>query len=439
MPVWQEGRLPETRPADAFVAEGPDGGTYVLVSAPARDLAERPRTTIALLDGSGTVRPGWPRVLDGWSCWSDTGSSRPGGIVVGTDGAVRAVCEPDQEPQLVDLPPGVPDPGPSRVAIALAPDGTPLPGWPVALQGYGWDAQWAMQRDTLVVTGTLYRGDEDGVASAQETWVTWVAPDGSVRRGTSAFIDGHIVTVLGEDGVARVLTSSSAVAMVTLDGLADEWPVAVEPVVSAPAASLDSTTCLVQVKDGRSRTLVLGPDGRDTGRGSGWVDLAQAYEWSGAMAVEAPAVPVVGPDGAAWIIEDSRRAVALARISGDGSAGGTVSVPGRQEAIGRCTAGETGCGVWTVRPVVGGDGTLYLAIRGDGAEKGGTLTAIAVDGSAPSGWPVAAGQGRTFRRLVAGTDGRLRVVTATPRGARPHVAMVTPDGNVAWDVELAGD
>jgi hypothetical protein len=296
-----------------------------------------------------------------------------------------------------------------------------------------------MQHDTLVVTGTLDRGDDENVAPAQETWVTWVAPDGSVRRGTSAFIDGRTVTVLGEDGAARVLTSSGAVAMVTLDGLADAWPVAVEPVASGPAAGVDMTTYLVQVQGGRSRTVVLGPDGGDTGRGSPWVDLAQAYEWSGAMAIEAPAVPVLGPDGAAWIIQDGRRDVALARISGDGSAGGIVSVAGHQEAIGRCAAGETGCGVWTVRPVVSGDGTLYLAIRGDGAENGGTLTAIMVDGSAPSGWPIDAGQGRTFRRLVAGTDGRLRVVTATPEGARPHVAMVTPDGDMAWEVELAGD
>ena len=441
-PMEMRAVTPATLPAPegtVYLAPGPAGDVYLLVDAPRFSTDGPPsppsRAVFTRLDSEGRTRPGWPVMLEGWSCAWTNGMYRPFGPLVAPDGSIRAVCTSDGDAG---------DWGLVRAGVGLDGDGRPMAGWPVDLRTGGWDLQAVLDGETLVTSASVQHSDQSGSKISYEFWVTTVSRDGTVNHGVRLATAGFAWDLLGTDGVTRIMEGDRGGLVTGLSGAGpvEGWPVTLGPRISGPASGPGGTSYFAQVADGRTSTIVLGPDGARLDAGSDApVAGQQSGEWTGAGPHGGPAVPLVAADGTVYLLEQGKTAVGAFGLdpTGAGLPGFPLDVPGQLETQGTCARGETGCGVWVVRPTIGVDGTLYLPLRAPEAGSAGSLVAIARSGSIVAGWPVALpGDGRAFWSVTTGADGTTYAVVAGDPGhpGAASVLAIGPDGRIRYEVPL---
>ena len=408
------------------------GDVYVMVVQDSMFGGGPERTIVTHLDARGRTTAGWPVAIEGWRCSSTWGFNRPQGVLVGVDGTVRLLCVASSN---------VPGAAPVLAAVALGPDGT-MPGgaWPMEIAG-DWDTEAILVGDTLV-TGTNVSASDDPQHPASTYRVTSVAADGTVTEGTPVTIDLDNWSVLGRDGIVRVMSNGNrTVTAIGLDGVVAGWPVTFDLPVSGPAVRADGTSVFVQAKAGKSRTMVVSADGTIQGTGSAWLPVTQLADWSGATPAGATAIPLVAADGTTYLLGQRKVEMLVYGIGANGHVlpGFPVTVPWRLEADGRCNAADTGCGVWMVRPPLGKDATVYLPVRPLDRRTGGWVTALTRNGTIRDGWSLMlSGNGDSFSALAIGGSGALFGVHVN-RSSNPTIKQVWgigASGAIRWKVTV---
>ncbi|MGC8635273.1 MAG: hypothetical protein ACP5VP_11570 [Candidatus Limnocylindrales bacterium] len=353
---WPYPRIGSGLSVTSLVVAG-DGTAYVSTAHyPTQSVSDQ---QLVALDPSGHVRPGWP-VAFGSIGGCQPAPCSPIWPTLGSDGAWYAlVAAPGSGPEGTTL-------------VALRPDGTEKPGWPVRDV-----ANFALGPDGLVYAW-----------SAETSGVTPSNNPPHITRTT--------FRVLNADGTTRA-----------------GWPVTIEGPASAPAIGPDGTlyTTTGDGLGGPERIVAFGLDGLMRSR---WpyavpsgIDAWRHYDGEGgAPSLEAP---FVGSDGTVYLAV-TRGAHAeesgLLAVGSDGVGidGWPVWLPAGQQ-LGQAQYATPGSSA-LVPPVFGTERTLYLAIALSDGSAG--ITAIDPSGKFVSGWPfLTNGQGRFAGALVMAPDGML--------------------------------
>jgi outer membrane protein assembly factor BamB len=151
------------------------------------------QTQVLAIDGTGRVTPGWPVALDGW----DGRSSPP---QIGSDGTLVIDVKSEN------------DYGPSTL-WALAPDGSPRPGWPIVLGDFG---RFQLGPDGTVVTVSyepLLDPSQGGICrDADRTVYSVVDSDGRTLPGWPRGSKGYASEpVVDSDGTIYYLSATGKV------------------------------------------------------------------------------------------------------------------------------------------------------------------------------------------------------------------------------------
>ncbi|MFI5101330.1 MAG: hypothetical protein ACHQE5_12590 [Actinomycetes bacterium] len=334
------------------------------------------------LDPGGQVQAGWPVTLPG----SIACGSGPC-IAIAGDGTWYAMALLDQ--------------GPAAEIVALGPDGTPKPGWPVRIAGgegfalgpggsvYAWGSD---------VTGTAGTGPGPRILRTQ---FVVLGPDGAPRPGWPVTVTGPAgIPTIGSYGTLYTTTGGSPgqverVMALGADGSERRgWPYTLPRDLAAwpygPSAGMPA----------RATSPSVGPDG------TVYLLVSHAGDISGP-----PGLLALAPDGRvvpgwpAWLPSGAR----FANVGGFGTGGGAQPVP----------------------PAFGTGGTTFVAILSNGGQA--AIMALDPSGHEKLGWPLAVGQGIEATTLVVGLavdpGSGLQVTAQTDGGAITIVSVVplTPD------------
>jgi outer membrane protein assembly factor BamB len=401
---------------DVLMASGP-GGT-LLVSIPTLT-----GSVLALLDGDGKPRPGWPIAMQD-SC--DL-------LLPLEDGSVLVVCDP----------PGFETPEDVR-AFAFGPDGHPRAGWPVQL-GRDLTITGRMVGDEL----TLVAGHYDSVPKVS---VRLVAPDGTIRRGADVSHECCYGWAVAPDGIAYgsgwgpAPPYDSRITAVDPAGLRPGWPVEFGGRTSAPAFAPDGRIVVVvgPVAGDTSRVLVFDRAGTDASAtsadlplevvvplGSGDVDCGPSGS---------PRAPIVGDDGTIFVWSELDKTVFALDPS-------LVIRPGWpfEPATGlvyrsyQDPRAELSCGS-PASPAIGPGSTLYMPLQARSTKVGGSIIAVGPDGRVRSGWPVELKRpGAEFWSVVVGSDGTVYALAIEPEAGDTSSASLLaldPDSTVRWTTTI---
>ena len=421
----------------AQMAPGPDGGLYVLIDAPRELLAGPPsQTVLALLDGAGRPRPGWPVRLTGWSCGVPNTAYRA--WTTATDGSTRLVCTEDV----------VGDAAPRHLAFAFDPTGRTMPGWPVEIPaGEVWEPPQVVGDELRFVAHEFSPSNGDGAPQPGAWWVTSVAADGTVRPGVRyevPDISPFRMERLASDGAAYLLatrgdvgTFTTEIVALDVDGVRVGWPKTEDGILSYPAIGPQGRVYVTRIQGSgastRSQTLVYERDGASVAIKSDGLPMAAADEGTGAGVW--PAAPTIAADGIVVIVGDAAgRTVAYAiDPSGHTMPGWPYRPEAESQTQGVCPARVAGCGVWRTVAAVGSDDTTYLLVAPADKKKGGSIVAIGTDGQVPAGWPVRIPAVDTgFWSVVVGSDGTVYALAVEPAAGRNSWTLyaIDPDGAV---------
>jgi hypothetical protein len=413
----------------------PDAGTWILtVHEGGTDADPTSVSVVGLVDASGQPKPGWPIALTGWRCAED-GPPRP--LPVATDGSIRLVCAEDS---LVD--------GPLRhMGFAFDPAGRALPGWPVELPAVGLSTSAVVVGDELRLVASEVASTEGQSSTDQAAawWLVAVSATGDVRTGRRyevADAAGSFDVRMASDGNAYRLAFSGTtdairteITAIDLDGVRPGWPVTVLGITSQPVAGSDGSLAVVRLtKPGlTSQVLWLSADGGAPVATSGDLPLDPSDDRTGAGAVLLG--PILGADGTAWVVGtvDSTKPAVAHLVRGSATVDRFLrDLPVQRQ--GSCDSADTGCGVWRAVPTVRPDGTLLLPedATGDGgglaSSGGGSIAAIAPDGTIPKGWPVFLPDSMAgYWSVFAATDGTIHAL-----------AVVPTDGGNEWSFIVLG-
>jgi hypothetical protein len=414
---------------------GPDGGTWVLTVHEGGTAPDPTSVSvIGLLDASGRPETGWPIALTGWRCGQD---GPPRSLPVAADGSIRLVCAEDS---LVD--------GPQRhVGFAFDTAARALPGWPVELPDTGLTTSAVVVGDELHLVASEVASTEGSVSGAQAAawWQVVVSASGDVRAGRRyevADAGGNFDVRLVSDGIAyRLAFSGTSDAVRTeitafdLDGVRPGWPVTVAGITSQPAVGRDGTLLVARLTKPalKSQVLFISPAGGSAVNTSGDIPFDPIDDTTSAGAILMS--PIVAHDGAVWVLGtfDSTKP-SVVRVAADGTVGPRIALAMPLQPQGACSPEDTGCGTWRSVPVVGPDGTLFVpeSAVGEGggtvSSSGGTLVAIAPDGSTPARWPV------SLPDTMAGYWSLL----ARPDGTVDALAVVPTDAGNQWSLSILG-
>ncbi len=351
-PVPFGGLLLNADGAPLFVEALPDGSQQVVS-----------------LTASGSVAPGWPVALPGgWPCF-DGGSC----AAVAADGTWYGLVGPGGGPGDAEI-------------VALRPDGSAVPGWPVRIAGG---------------EGFLL-GPDDGVYA-------WGFDTRSAGSGIAVQIVRTRFALLGADGQTR-----------------DGWPVTIDGPAGVPAVAADGTLFTTTGSlGGPEQVVALGPDGRPA---PGWpyalrASIAALPYAPSAGAPPRAVSPAVGADGTVVlpvVRAPSGGGVGLLVLSRDGrpAAGPAWLPPGAR--LGTAAGYEIGGG--TIVSPVGAGGRVYVA-----ATTGSQASILALQ---PGGEPSvvwtspAAGEPATPTSLEPVGDVGVRLVAQAEGGSATLVAFV---------------
>ncbi len=438
LPIPKKASFPATS-GSAWMGAGPDGGTWVLaVHEGGTEADPASVSVIGLLDASGRPGPGWPIALTGWRCGED---GPPGSLPFATDGSIRLVCAEDS---LVDGPP-------RHAGFAFDTTGRELPGWPVELPDTGLTTSAVVVGDELHLIASHIASMEGSTSPEQPaSWrIVAVSATGDVRIGQPyevADAAGSFDVRLAADGLGYRLRFTDGpdpirteITAFDVDGVRPGWPVTVDGITSQPVAAPDGTLAVVRLtKPGlTSQVLWLSADGGAPVATSGDLPLDPRDDRTGAGSVLLG--PILGADGTAWVVGtvDSTKP-AVARV-GRGSVTGAYLRDLPVQRQGGCDSGDTGCGVWRAVPTVRPDGTLLLPedATGDGgglaSSGGGSIVAIAPNGTIPKGWPAFLPDSMAgYWSVFAATDGTVHALAVVPTDAGNEWSFVVlgADGRI---------
>lgn len=424
LPVRGSARELSSRPVLLAPAIGLVKGLYMLIpnrQAPA---------TLALVDGSGTPRPGWPISLpDVVSCDQ---------LLPVADGSVRAICT-------LENPQGnMYDP---QQAVAFDGRGNQLAGWPVELFGNDRDA--VVIGDDLVMFHRVPLGDliPDGQPASRDL-VQTIKADGRVVVGAWDAADWPCcagVWAISPEGVAigvEWTTEDPSGSLITaLDARGErDGRLAVTGVASRPAFGPGAQPILLtgSPERGTSRVLAVDPESVTVAARSAvlpWRSVEPSGDTGGCSSLR-PLRPVVGPEGTTVLVSELDPAIQALDATLATRDGWPFVPPG---ALARARPGlesehEAGYCPDPVRPVVGPDGTVYLAIEARSSTVGGRLVAVAPDGRVRSGWPVELTRaGAEFWAVGVSAGGTVHALAIEPEpGGRSSatVLFIDPDSTV---------
>ena len=341
-----------------------DGGLYV-----ATPVGED--TLLVALDDQLRVRPGWPLLIEGRTCEIAADA---------VDDSVRAVCGDD--------------------VLGFEGAGRLLDGWPARLpqEVYPWAEPRVIGGDLYLVARTY-----DGDRKSATAWLIRVSRDGTVRagkpvatkEGTSEEGASEVLLRLGPDGTGYLIdyattgaiadTFAATVSAFGLDGMRPGWPIEFDSLGISAGFGRDGQVYLVQAVD--DLTSRLRSEDRQ-GRTMWTVELpvTASSDWNGAAAFDVPAPPATGSQGTAFVVTDRGNRSAVYAIDPSGRITGRWQTHDGLAWAGFCEPCSTGCGHMRVVPVVGDDGTLYVALGGGSVAAvgpdGGTRVGLAGDATA---------------------------------------------------------
>jgi hypothetical protein len=407
-----------------LIVAGPDGGVYAAV----RDGGS---IVVGLFARDGSVRPGWPVHLKTQWCTQ---------LVAADDGSLRAACAPWQSGSEGDG--GLE--APVMRIFAIDSRGHSLPGWPVDLESGSMIE--TIGNDVLAVVRP-YGGDTLPDGEAEPAVFARIGRDGSVRMGTHEVplsccesstaigpTQAYVVARRGYDGDPK-----SDLTAFGLDGA--EWTVTMDGIASDPAFDARGNVHVsVWLRDpSRSRALVFDANGSLLPTSSDELPISPSNGASGA-GPEWPGAPTVAADGSRFLIEDSGRTSILAIDEGGNPRRGWPYQAAQGIGyVGECPRGDTGCGLPMVRPAVGPDGTLYVALSAGSDSTGSSMIALSPGGKVRSGWPVGLTRpGGQFWGIVAGSDGGVWTLAAEPdkHGYDATLLSIAPDSTIRGKVTI---
>lgn len=390
-------------------------------------------SVLALLDGSGRPRSGWPiEIADTSSCTQ---------ILPVDDGSVRVVCD------ATDLPPAELSSNDVRIH-AFDVSGRAIAGWPIRLRpGFG-----RMLGDDLVFFAVEWLTDlvELGQVT-HEAWLTRVAANGTIRRGTPApLIEryGPEEWAIGPDGVAygvfrEVGPDGTALPMSALHALdfvelPTGFPVAIKGIASVPdfdaAGRLHVT--VARGPEQSARTMVFDTHGRVVGE-SGDLGLVASDSCVGIEGTcETPVPPLVGPDGTVVVIDAGFAGTTATAVDPTGTvlAGWPFRSEADRQARGICPATDICEGYGLTMPTLGPGMVLHLLQGARNSSVGGSISAVGPDGDVRAGWPVELRRpGAGFWSVVVGSDQRAHALAMEPESGGAFSATILsidPDGTV---------
>jgi hypothetical protein len=419
----------------AWMGASPDGGTWLLTVHDGGTTADpASKSVIALLDASGRPRTGWPIALTGWRCAED---GPPHALPVAADGSIRLICAEDS---LVD--------GPLRkVGLAFDAVGRALPGWPVELPDVGLTTSAVVVGDELRVVASEIASADGSSAQSAAWWVVGVSATGEVRQGQRyevADAAGGFDVRLAADGVAYRLAFHDSdpirteITAFDLDGVRPGWPVTVDGITSQPVVAPDGLLAVVRLTKPAltSQVLWFTAAGGAPAATSGDLPLDPVGDRTGAGSVLM--APIVGADGAAWVVGavDSTKPAVAHVVRGSA----VVDLYLRELPVqpqGSCDPQDSGCGVWLTVPAIRPDGALFApesATGGPGltSSSGGSLVAIAPNGTIPRGWPVFLPDPMAgYWSVFVARNGTVEALEVVPTDAGNEWSFVIRGGNGA--------
>ena len=416
-----------------LMAPGPAGTLYVSIPRPDGSL-------LALLDRLGRPRPGWPiAVKDSTAC---------GLLSPVADGSVRAVCD------AIDLPQFDNDASDAR-AFAFDAGGGSMAGWPVTVRpGTG----SVVGAELTLLEGQILTDLADvGVTASHEMWMTTVAADASIRRGTKVPLyerccgehwavgpDGFAYGTAILSGFAEVGEELSEITALDRAGVRAGWPISFAGIASGPAFGLGGRTVVTVGSFARrtSRVLLFDRDGEAVAVSSAdlpitsgeVVTLDGPYE----CGPPRPMPPIVSEDGTIFVTSEIDTSVFALDPSLDVMRGWPYRPATPLVYRFRPTL-ELACGSLAV-PAAGPDGTLYLPLRARDEAVGGILVAVGPDGRVRPGWPVELTRpGAEFWSVVVGSDGTAYALAIEPESSRSSSATIlaiAPDSTVRYSATI---
>jgi hypothetical protein len=401
---------------DVLMAAGPSG--TLLVSIPTLT-----GSVLALLDGDGTPRPGWPITMH------DSCSLLP----PLEDGSVLVVCDP----------PGFETPQDVR-AFAFAPGGHSRAGWPVQL-GSDLTITGRMVGDEL----TLVAGHYDTVPKVS---LRLVAPDGTIRRGAAVSHECCYGWAVAPDGIAYgsvwdpELPPASRITAVDAAGERPGWPVELDGRASAPAFAPDGRIVVAVglFEPQASRILVLDRSGTAATATPAELPISTVLPLGGGDLdcgpSGSPRAPIVGDDGTIFVWSEIDTTVvaldpALA-IRPGWPFEPSSSLQSRSYEDPRA---ELSCPS-LASPAIGPGSVLYLPLWARSESVGGSIVAVGPDGRVLPGWPVELKRpGAEFWSVVVGPDGTVYALAIEPEAgdtSSASVLAIAPDSTVRWTTTI---
>jgi hypothetical protein len=416
--------LPISFPVSAYtnsvlMTPGPNGGLYVAV--PDDDGS----VVLALVGPDGAVRPGWPLRVRTLGCMQ---------LLTAGDGTLRAICDGTPEGEGLQAPV-------TRI-FAYDPAGRSVAGWPVDVEGsmYEYGAPMAVIDGTdLSLVIRVYQGDELPEGVTEPARLVLVDGAGDVRTSDDIDLQCCDSGVVPGSGVAYVLNrdyfedGSTQVTAFGLDG--EIWRTSIDAVLSNPAFDARDNAYFTAWHPGSgSHRIVVVNDVGDVVRASDELPMAVGAGYTGA-GPEYPGAPIAAPDGSAFVVGYDHGLAIMALDPNGQPRSGWPHDAGLDIALhGFCPSGDTGCGLFDVRPQVGPDGTLFVATMPGELGGGGQLGAIRPTGDPASGWPVGLRRGgSTFWDVVVGSDGGVWALAAEPEATETYsgtLLSIAPDSTV---------
>lgn len=416
-----------------LTAAGPAGTVVVSIPSPGGSV-------LALLDASGQPRPGWPiTVKDSTACLL---------LSALADGSVRAVCRLENPEGNLYIP---------IAGFAFDSQGASLPGWPVEL-GCCFAGQ-RMAGEDLQLLEVIPLGDVTGPGQPYaDVRLVTVAADGTLSGGVRVpVVDPCCTWAIGPDGVAYGTSivsgydqeSPEKSQITALDGSGTQagWPVTFDGLASGPAIRPDGRVVVTigTLVAGESRVVAFDPGARAiAGTSPPFPTSTAEFGDTGGCSLGNPQSPLVVQDGTSFVLAWADHAVfaldpSLALMPG------WPYLPPTPLALrdSRYVREDAFCPQLGL-PAVGPDDTLYLPLEPDdeavGGSGGGSVVAVAPDGTLRPGWPVKLQRpGAEFWSVVAGSDGityALAVELESSSTSSASIVAMAPDSTVLYTTTI---
>jgi hypothetical protein len=281
-----------------------------------------------------------------------------------------------------------------------------------------------------------------------EAWVTTVAADGSIRRGTAVPMSGSCCGswAVGPDGVAYGVGvwgprgRARSIATLAASGPNAGWPAPLNGAASRPAFRPDGRLVLTVASVDRktSRVLVWDPDSTVISARSAALPFATAAEFgeTGSCGPDYPQPPLVARDGTAVVYSQLAKPV-FALDSSLRVKEGWPYRPGTPlvRPDSRYVREDAFCPSLAI-PAVGPDSTVFLPLQARDVTVGGSIVAVGPDGRKRPGWPVELRRpGGEFWAVVVGPDGTafaLAVELESASTSSASILAIGPDSTVLY-------